>query len=60
MSGNSIGKSFTLTTFGESHGVALGGVVDGCPPGYVVMRRRLAGGYGSPQTGAIATHDATP
>jgi chorismate synthase len=33
MSGNSIGKLFTLTTFGESHGPAVGGVVDGCPPG---------------------------
>ncbi len=33
MSGNSIGKSFTVTTFGESHGPALGCIVDGCPPG---------------------------
>ncbi len=33
MSGNTFGKLFTVTTFGESHGVALGGVVDGCPPG---------------------------
>lgn len=33
MAGNSIGKLFTVTTFGESHGPALGGVVDGCPPG---------------------------
>ncbi len=33
MSGNSIGKLFTVTTFGESHGPALGAVVDGCPPG---------------------------
>lgn len=33
MSGNSIGKLFTVSTFGESHGVALGGVIDGCPPG---------------------------
>lgn len=33
MSGNSIGSSFTVTTFGESHGVALGCIVDGCPPG---------------------------
>jgi chorismate synthase len=33
MSGNSIGKLFTVSTFGESHGVALGCVVDGCPPG---------------------------
>ncbi len=33
MSGNSFGKVFTVTTFGESHGPALGGIVDGCPPG---------------------------
>ena len=33
MSGNSFGNSFVVTTFGESHGVALGCVVDGCPPG---------------------------
>ncbi len=33
MSGNSLGKIFTVTTFGESHGEALGCVVDGCPPG---------------------------
>ena len=33
MSGNTFGTLFTLTTFGESHGMALGGVVDGCPPG---------------------------
>lgn len=33
MSGNTYGKLFTVTTFGESHGPALGAVVDGCPPG---------------------------
>jgi chorismate synthase len=33
MSGNSLGKLFTVSTFGESHGLALGCVVDGCPPG---------------------------
>jgi len=33
MSGNTFGTLFRLTTFGESHGPALGGVVDGCPPG---------------------------
>lgn len=33
MSGNSIGKLFTVTTFGESHGLGLGAIIDGCPPG---------------------------
>lgn len=33
MSGNTIGKLFTVTTFGESHGPALGCIIDGCPPG---------------------------
>ncbi len=33
MSGNSIGKLFVVTSFGESHGAAIGAVVDGCPPG---------------------------
>jgi chorismate synthase len=33
MSGNTIGRSFCVTTFGESHGPALGAIVDGCPPG---------------------------
>ncbi|MDC0924464.1 chorismate synthase [Flavobacteriaceae bacterium] len=33
MAGNSFGNIFKLTTFGESHGPALGGVIDGCPPG---------------------------
>lgn len=33
MSGNSTGKLFTVTSFGESHGPAIGCVVDGCPPG---------------------------
>ena len=33
MAGNTIGKLFTVTSFGESHGPALGCIVDGCPPG---------------------------
>lgn len=33
MAGNTFGQAFTVTTFGESHGPALGAVVDGCPPG---------------------------
>src|SRR5215216_4436015 len=33
MSGSTLGKLFTVTSFGESHGPAIGCVVDGCPPG---------------------------
>ena len=33
MPGNTIGKMYAVTTFGESHGPAIGGMVDGCPPG---------------------------
>src|SRR6188472_3945697 len=33
MSGNTFGKIFSVTSFGESHGPAIGCVVDGCPPG---------------------------
>ncbi|RPD91690.1 chorismate synthase [Aureibaculum marinum] len=33
---NSIGKIFKLTTFGESHGTAIGGIIDGCPAGIVL------------------------
>lgn len=41
MSGNSFGKMFSVTTFGESHGIAIGGVVDGCPPGLVISEEDL-------------------
>ena len=36
MAGNTFGKIFTLTTFGESHGEAMGGIIDGCPTGLVI------------------------
>jgi chorismate synthase len=36
MSGNSLGHLFTVTTFGESHGPAIGCVIDGCPPGMLL------------------------
>ena len=36
MSGNTFGKIFTLTSFGESHGIAIGGVIDGCPAGLTI------------------------
>ena len=51
MSGNTFGKIFRLTTFGESHGEAIGGIIDGCPPGITLdfdairneMQRRKPG-----------------
>lgn len=36
MSGNSFGTAFKLTSFGESHGAAIGGVIDGCPAGFKI------------------------
>jgi chorismate synthase len=41
MSGNTFGKLFTVTTFGESHGAAYGCVVDGCPPGLALSEADL-------------------
>ncbi|MDY7115703.1 chorismate synthase [Halomonas sp. SSL-5] len=41
MSGNTFGKLFTVTTFGESHGPALGAIVDGCPPGLPLSEEDL-------------------
>lgn len=51
MAGNTFGKIFKLTTFGESHGEAIGGIIDGCPAGITIdfdfiqteMRRRKPG-----------------
>jgi chorismate synthase len=41
MSGNSIGKLFCVTGFGESHGPAIGCIVDGCPPGLALSEADL-------------------
>ena len=41
MAGNSIGQHFRVTTFGESHGIALGCIVDGCPPGLQITEEDL-------------------
>ena len=41
MAGNSLGQQFRVSTFGESHGVALGAVVDGCPPGLALSAADL-------------------
>ena len=55
MAGNTFGKVFRVTTWGESHGTALGAVIDGCPPGIVLdeadiqqeMERRRPGKGGA-------------
>ncbi len=41
MSGNTFGKLFTVTSFGESHGPALGCVIDGCPPGMALCEEDM-------------------
>ena len=41
MSGNTIGRLFAVTTFGESHGPALGCIVDGCPPGLALSEEDI-------------------
>jgi chorismate synthase len=41
MSGNTFGKLFTVTSFGESHGAALGCIIDGCPPGMALSEADL-------------------
>jgi len=41
MSGNSFGTLYCVTSFGESHGPAYGGVVDGCPPGLALSAEEI-------------------
>ena len=41
MSGNTLGTLFTVTTFGESHGPAIGCVIDGCPPGMELSEKDI-------------------
>ena len=43
MSGNTLGKLFCVTSFGESHGPAIGCVVDGCPPGMALTEADIQG-----------------
>lgn len=43
MAGNTFGQAFSVTTFGESHGLALGAIVDGCPPGLALSEADLQG-----------------
>jgi chorismate synthase len=41
MAGNTFGHIFTVTSFGESHGPAIGCVVDGCPPGLALSAQDI-------------------
>lgn len=51
MSGNTLGRSFCVTTFGESHGPALGAIVDGCPPGLELSEADIQGDVDLRRTG---------
>ena len=51
MSGNSFGKSFVVTTFGESHGPGLGCIIDGCPPGLPISEVDLQADIDRRRTG---------
>jgi len=51
MPGNSIGKVFAVTTFGESHGPAMGCIVDGCPPGLALTEGDLQADVDRRRTG---------
>ncbi len=62
MAGNSFGNLFKLTTFGESHGVAIGGIIDGCPPGIEIDLEAIPMGNDrrKPGQSAIVTHRKKP
>jgi chorismate synthase len=62
MAGNSFGRLFTVTSFGESHGAAIGCVMDGCPPGMALnaadIQQKL--GRGKPGTSRHVTQRREP
>jgi chorismate synthase len=51
MSGNTIGRSFMVSTFGESHGPALGCIIDGCPPGLEISEAEIQADVDRRRTG---------
>jgi chorismate synthase len=57
MSGNTIGNVFRVTTWGESHGGAIGAVIDGCPPGLGLSEQHIQAALDrrKPGVGAFAT-----
>lgn len=52
---NSVGQIFRLTTFGESHGVAIGGMIDGCPSGLKIDRQFIAEELARRATGSTSS-----
>lgn len=58
MAGNTLGRLFRLTTFGESHGPALGGVVDGCPAGLTLDAAFLQARLNRRRPGGLSGADA--
>lgn len=52
MAGNTLGKLFTVTTFGESHGPAIGCIVDGCPPGMSLCEQDIQADLERRRTGS--------
>ena len=60
MSGNTFGTLFSFTSFGESHGPAIGCVVDGCPPGLALAEADIQHRARPPPAGHVAARDAAP
>ena len=56
MSFNTFGKMFRFTTWGESHGPAIGCVVDGCPPNIALSQKDIQIRYGSKTSWKIKVH----
>ena len=51
MSGNTYGKIFTVSTFGESHGTAMGCIIDGCPPNIAISETDIQNDLDRRRTG---------
>ena len=57
--GNTFGKNFSVTTFGESHGVALGCIIDGCPAGIPVTKELIQKALNRRRPGSSVTGEAS-
>jgi hypothetical protein len=60
MAGNTFGTLFTVTSFGESHGPAIGAIVDGCPPGLALSAADLQPDLDRRRPGHVTLHDPAP